>query len=93
MTKKELIEQAALKAYPENKDYSTVIEKVVDYNLVYREPYQAGLEKGWQMAVDKACVWLNSNISLDDDEECNLEWFVPFDDSEEMIKDFRKAME
>ena len=89
MTKKELIEQAALKAYPENKDYSTVIEKVVDYNLVYREPYQAGLEKGWQMAIAKACEWLKNYRQDAYDGTGYIEGIV----NDKTIEDFRKAME
>ena len=78
MTKQELIEQTAFEAYPENKGHSILFEKVIDYNSFNREPYQAGLEKGWQMAIVKAYEWLNENTVLSE------KW---------IIEDFRKAME
>ena len=89
MTKKELIEQAALEAYPENKGYSTVIEKVVDYNYIKRKPYQDGLEKGWQMAVDKSCEWLKAYRQDTPDGTGYIAGIV----NDKTIEDFKKAME
>ena len=43
--------------------------------------------------IKKVVEWIKSNIFLDDDEEGNLEWVLPFDDSEEMINNFKKSME
>ena len=86
MTKQELIEQAAFEAYPENKGYSIVFGKVIDYNYFNRKPYQAGLEKGWQMAIDKAYEWFEENLHMYNTSECE-------GDRIDFVEDFKKAME
>ena len=84
MTKEELIKKAAFEAYPKNESYSTLVERVVDYNNHYRWPYQAGLEKGWQMAVEKATEWLKSWDAYRVCVEGRKDWF---------IEQFQRAME
>ena len=89
MTKEELIKKAAFEAYPKNESYSTLVERVVDYNNHYRWPYQAGLEKGWQMAVNKACEWLENYRQDTYDGTGYIAGIV----NDKTIEDFRKAME
>lgn len=79
MTRKEEIDKAVVDAFHE-----AGIDKT---------SFRQGIEWADKTMLEKACKWLRSVIVIDETETCDLEWFVPFDNSEEMIEDFRKAME
>lgn len=59
-------DEMALRAFPEKKSYSTVIDRVVDYNVMDRENYRDGIIAGakWQkeQMMKDAVKWL-----VDDD--------------------------
>ena len=78
------IEQAALEAYPENVGYDSIIEKLRDYNLQDRSIFIQGEKKGYQIAIDKACEYINHY--------CNRHGVHPTR-RVEIIEEFRKAME
>ena len=54
-------EKAGLKAYPENKGYSTIADVMYDYNAEKRRVFVEGYEQGYKDAVEKACEWLRNN--------------------------------
>lgn len=72
MKNEEVIKKLALEAYPENISYSTVVEKMVDYNgnkrFIFMQGARAMAE--WkdgqskekeQQLIDKACEWIENN--------------------------------
>ena len=90
--------KGALEAYPENISYSTVIEKMVDYNNIWRGPFIAGAEWADQhprkglVDIEKACEWIKQNISRYLFNTGKLDEYIPTC-SNKLYEDLKKAME
>lgn len=50
------------------------------------------IEYGRRLMIDKACEWLKDNIHYDDFSG-NMYVYVPCEDEDEMVEDFKKLME
>lgn len=95
MTDEEKIQEMAFEAIPENISYSTVIDRMVDYNGRDRDFFidgaRAAMEWKEQQMIEKAVEWLKNNIHdyyNGDSEFAVCNWLT----EDEFINNFKKAM-
>lgn len=87
MTNEEKIQEMAFEAIPENISYSTVIDRMVDYNgrdrSFFIDGSRAAMEWKEQQMIEKAVEWLEEHLHY----YCDTRL-----EAESLINSFKQAM-
>ena len=93
MTRREEIVRESWKRYPNSpeRNFGTGDYEYPEYHDDEREAFEKGAYWADKTMIDKACEWLDQNVVKY--ESGTRMGYIPFSFIEDMINDFRKAME